>query len=112
MTAQTSHIIRGAPSTIRDDLGWSSPIATSELCPTRIANAIDSEISSALYRVPFKELVKAACYRPSLAADLYDMLSTTRRELWQRSQLSPQSREKYELVKTVRPEWNCKGTRY
>jgi len=100
-----------SPSTIWD-FRWSPPIATSESCPTRIANAIDSEISSALYRVPFKELVKAACYRPSLAADLYDGLYTTRRELWQRSQLSPQSREKYQLVKTVRPEWNCKGTKY
>jgi hypothetical protein len=55
---------------------------TAESFPTKIANTINFKIFSALGRVPFIELVKAACYRPLLIIDLYNGLSTTRYKLW------------------------------
>lgn len=91
---------------------WISSIATSSSCATRIADAIDSETSLALHKLPFKEWVKTACYRPSLVIPLYDGLLRMCRELRRRSVELCQPMDEYEQVKEVRPERNYEGTRY
>jgi len=84
---------------------WSPPIATSTSCATKIADAIDSEISSALHNVPFTELVRAACNRRSdVVTDLLDGLSNMCCELWRRSEELLQPKDNYALVEKVRAE--------
>lgn len=81
------------------DWKWSPPITTDA---AKIADAIDLKISSTLYKVPFTELVRAACHRRSdVVKDLLDGVSATSSTLRRRIKEFYGPKDKYELVEKV-----------